>query len=296
MPVAKSDAHDYAFLDCGGHRKLERFGEITLVRPCPTAVWPPKLSKEVWEKAHAEFIRKPAGGEWQKNAALPETWKISWGVVQLYLRLAAGGQVGVFPEQADNWEWVHRLVCAARAKTSQPPAILNCFAYTGAATLWSAAAGAQVCHVDGARSNVTWARRNAALSGLAECPIRWIVEDVYRFLGRERRRGRRYEGIILDPPAFGRGPGGRVWFLARDLPLLLEAAASLLSEYCLFMIISCHAPALSAEKLAEMMRGCLGGKEGKLEAGEMVIASCAGGCSLPCGCFARWRSSCVTSL
>ncbi|MCX7933728.1 MAG: class I SAM-dependent methyltransferase [Planctomycetota bacterium] len=282
---------EYAFLDCGFRRKLERFGEITLIRPCPAAAWPRRLPDAVWDQAEAEFIRQAgAGGEWQKKKNLPDAWELIWGPAHMQLRLAAGGQVGVFPEQAENWAWLHSVISAFVSQNRMPPAILNCFAYTGAATLWAAAAGAQVCHVDGARSAVAWARRNAALSGLAEHPIRWIVEDVKRFLGREHRRGRRYAGIILDPPAFGRGPRGQQWSLMRDLAALLEQASALLSKPALFILVSCHAPDFTAPQLADRLRAAVGQRVGKIEMGEMALTSRIGGNCLPCGCFARWRS------
>jgi len=284
--------HDYELLDCGDFRRLERFGSVVVDRPARQASWPKKLAAGDWRRAHAVFADKPGSSpSWRTAGAVPEEWTVSFDYISLNLRLSSGGQVGVFPEQLETWQWIRGCVEHARGTLL----ILNAFGYTGAATL--AAAGVstegtspELCHVDASRSAVSRARRNAALSGLAEKPIRWIVEDTVLFLEREVRRGRRYEGLILDPPAFGRSRGRRTWVFRRDLPRLLELSGKLLGKTPLFITLSCHEPGVTTEELAGLLSSATGLEPKRIECAGLIIPSRTGN-SLPCGICARWRSS-----
>ena len=242
----------YELLDCGDGRRLERFAETIVDRPAPQALWPKSKSCTDWNQAHAYYERPAQGkGYWRANAPFPTPWQLQLDEITLELRPATNNQVGIFPEQLPNWRWLKKQI----QERKEPLRLLNCFAYTGAATLMasSVAPNVEICHVDGAKTAVAWARRNAELSGLADRPIRWIVDDVMKFMGREIKRGSRYDAFILDPPAFGRGPGGS-WQLARDLPKLLDYVAKLASDTPCFIILSCHAPNLTAQDLLEMIK------------------------------------------
>ncbi len=278
-----TDAFLYTCLDSGNRRKLERFGALVVDRPCPQATWAPGLPSEDWATAAAAFQRPPRGpSAWVfRSDEPPPGWAVEFDGMRLGLRPAAQGQVGVFPEQLENWRWLRRTVAAA----GRSVAVLNGFAYTGAASLFAAAGGAAVCHVDAAKASVTQARRNAEASGLADRPIRWIVDDMVAFMQKEVRRGRRYDGIILDPPAFGRAPGGKTWSLERQLPLLLELAARLLSDQPCFCLFSCHAPEIGEVALGSMLRG-LGLGPG-VETGALALTATSGA-HVPAGVFARW--------
>ena len=206
----------YQLLDSGDGKKIERFGPVSLVRPAAGAVWEPE-HRRLWKNADAEFSREREGWRWERNGRLPEQWEATHHQLRFILKRTDFGHVGLFPEHAAIWDWV-------RSRIAERPAIqvLNLFAYSGGATLAAAAAGAQVCHVDASKGMVEWARENAALNGLEQHPIRWIVDDVFKFLAREARRGRRYDGIILDPPSFGRGKRGEVFKVEEDLIPLLD--------------------------------------------------------------------------
>lgn len=248
---------DYRLIDCGEGRRLEEFGGVRCDRPAPMAAWPRQAPPGAWAgalrfDAAAKRWEGAAPKEWQFRARagdLPE--------VRLGLAPGANGQIGVFPEQMDNWEWLARTVAAAKRERGEVK-VLNVFAHTGAATLFCAAAGAAVCHLDAAAAAVTQARQNAALSGLSDRPVRWIVDDALKFLRRETRRKSFYDGIILDPPAFGRN-GKTAWRLADDLPELLALAAGLLTPRPLFALVTCHPTGWGPEDLAAAMRPCFPG-------------------------------------
>ncbi len=237
----------YRLLDYGDGRKLESFGSVIVDRPAPGAT-NRCFAPHLWQKANARYER---GSGWTRFVPVAEPWQIVCEDISFEIRLSSGGQIGVFPEQQENWRWVRSVV----ASTQRNISILNAFAYTGGATLAALTAPTshrvEVCHLDGSKSAVSWARRNAALNDLATAPIRWIVDDALSFLRREARRGKRYDGIILDPPAFGRGPRGRRWKLGDDFSSLLEAVQAVLSEDPLFLLLSWHAPLLSAENVLE---------------------------------------------
>ena len=240
---------EYELLDFGDQKRLEKFGETIVERPAPQAIWEPE-NKKVWESATAVCEREGKNNTWTKNSAFPDPWQIKFKNLTLELRASSQHQVGIFPEQLDNWEWIEDKIKAAK----RPLNILNLFAYTGVATLAasSAADNVKVCHVDGAKSAINWAKKNAELSGLQDNPIRWICDDVIKFVTREVKRGRKYDGIILDPPAFGRGPGGE-WKINRDLPILLDLLSQLISDKPLFVILSCHAQDYLAQDLLDIL-------------------------------------------
>jgi 23S rRNA (cytosine1962-C5)-methyltransferase len=253
-------ADQYALLDFGHSRKLERFGALVLDRPSPAAAGAIPHESHIWSGASARFLAErndaTAGcgqrGHWHSLKAMPASWKIEHAPFGFALKSIETGQVGVFPEQAENWDWIMAQIAHLKADSPDPPPrVLNLFAYTGGSTLAAAAAGAEVVHIDASKSTVAWARENAELSGLAAAPIRWIVEDAARFVGRELRRGNHYHGIVLDPPSYGHGPNGESWQLVRDLPPLLAACNELAAERG-FLVLTCHTPGVGPNELRQL--------------------------------------------
>jgi 23S rRNA (cytosine1962-C5)-methyltransferase len=268
--------HSYQLLDFGYGRKLERFGERILDRPAPQAKDRRPQAPERWPAAHARFSANRAGapGIWVPAHTEADTWQLVFESLRFELRCTDQGQVGVFPEQAENWNWIRRQV----ESCSEPPRILNLFAYTGGSTLAAAAAGAAVTHVDAAPSAVLWGRENARLSHLESASIRWISEDAPKFVRRELRRGRRYQGIILDPPSFGRGPKGEIWKLSQHLPDLLRNCCELVGDDLRFLLLTCHTTGLSPETLRKMVqRALLPEQRLRITRHEMVLRARHGG-------------------
>ncbi len=278
---------DYALLDSGGGRKLERFGPVVLDRPAAQAVWRPSLSPEEWARADAVFDRE-GGHHWAYRRPLPESWVIEIEGLKFRLSATDFGHLGIFPEQQDQWRWIRAEVQRARRAGSRPVRLLNLFAYSGGATLAAASAQAEVCHVDASRGMVEWARANLALNGLEHATVRWIVEDVHKFLRREERRGRQYDAIVLDPPSFGRGPSGEVYKIERDLMVTLELCRAVLSESPWLVLLTAHTPGLSPWVLQNALRQSLGAREGRWECGEMLLRGREGVYPLPNGSWARW--------
>jgi 23S rRNA (cytosine1962-C5)-methyltransferase len=279
-------ADQYQLLDFGRGRKLERFGPIVLDRPSPAAEGSaPVLAAPLWQQAHARFERTSAeAGRWVCVAKPQSTWQISHESITLAIKLTDFGHVGVFPEQAENWDWLARQV----RRASRPLRLLNLFAYTGGSTLTAAAAGAEVVHVDAAKSAVAWARKNAELSGVGQAPIRWIIEDAATFAARELRRGNRYDGVILDPPSYGHGPKGQSWKLSSDLAPLLSTCAELVGRSPALLLLTCHTPGFgSAELEAMVSETFFGACQQGVTAKELVLTS-DDGRRLPCGSVARW--------
>ncbi len=240
------DSNQYELLDFGDGRKLERFGQFVLDRPSPAAEDFPRTDPSAWKQADAQFSRTSAtSGKWKLRTALPKAWAISHAIGDFELRATDFGHVGVFPEQADNWEWLTKQVQRAGRKLK----ILNLFAYTGGSTLAAASAGAEVVHVDAARNVVSWARRNVEQSGLSDAPIRWINEDATKFVRRELKRGNQYDGVILDPPSYGHGPKGEVWKLSDHLMPLLSACAELTRDRRTLLLLTCHTPGFGPAEL-----------------------------------------------
>jgi 23S rRNA (cytosine1962-C5)-methyltransferase len=239
---------DYALLDTGSARKLERFGTITLVRPEPQADWRPSLPQKAWDAAHAQFVQpnRTKQGEWNFSQPVPPRWTMQRNTLSFWVAPTPSGHLGVFPDQASHWDWLAALIAA----TPTPAKVLSLFGYTGLATLSAAAAGAHVTHVDASRQAVKWARENQSLSQLTDRPIRWIVDDAQAFVAREIRRGRTYDAMILDPPRFGRGPKGELWKVEESLPVLLRQCRKLLAPTPLFVLLNTYTTVLTRGQTA----------------------------------------------
>ena len=277
---------DFELLDCSRGEKLERWGKYILRRPDPQTIWP-KTDEGLWQRAHAWYHRSDrGGGEWEFMTRLPEKWTVELGELQFYVRPTGFKHTGLFPEQSANWEWMAGRIRAAGRKDIR---VLNLFAYTGGATMACAAAGAHVTHVDAAKGMVQWAKENRELSGLPETSCRWIVEDVMRFLQRENRRGNRYDGILMDPPSYGRGPGGEVWKLEQNLWPFLTLCMGVLSEDPLFVLINSYTTGLSPSVLSYMTESTVTKKYGgRSDAQELGLPVSVNGLALPCGASCRW--------
>lgn len=282
-----SEPNGYELLDSGSFQKLERFGSVVLSRPCAQAVWQQTLAKADWQKVTATFFRD-GGNQWRGRDKLPETWAIEVDGTKFQLSSTDFGHLGIFPEQRDQWRRI-REVCAAYAtRHNRPARVLNLFAYSGGSTLAAALAGAEVCHVDASKGMVDWARKNAALNGLEEKPVRWIVDDVTKFLERELRRERQYDLLILDPPSYGRGAKGEVFKIENDLPPLLALLGRLMSPEPLGVLLSCHTPELTPISLHHLLQQQFGRHGGKVEHGEMQLRGAASVLPVPSGSFAWW--------
>lgn len=282
-------AIDYELLDFGQGRKLERFGLYVLDRPSPAAKETLRASPELWRAADARFERTgPVEGRWQATRKLPEAWLVSCGRFSLEVRLTPFGHVGLFPEQAENWAWIAERIDERRNPTSAPCRVLNLFAYTGASTLATAAAGAEVTHVDAAKSAVSWARASAERSGLIAAPVRWIIEDVRKFISRELRRGKKYDAVILDPPSYGHGPAGEAWKIDDHLPPLLADCARLTEGRRAFFVLTCHSPGYGPAELASLLvQAGIAAAPHEVDARTLHL-SAPDGRVLPSGAAARW--------
>ena len=280
-----SDWQDYEVLDTGDGEKLERWGQIVLRRPDPQTIWP-KAEPALWRQAQAHYHRsEKGGGSWEFFAKLPERWTIRYGDLRFYVRPTGFKHTGLFPEQAANWDWMAERI---RQSGRSGVRVLNLFGYTGGATLACAAAGAHVTHVDAAKGMVSWAKENRELSGLPETSFRWIVEDALAFIRREIRRGSRYDGILMDPPSYGRGPSGEVWKLEQELYGLIETAAQVLSDQPLFFLINSYTTGFQASVLSNMIGKCVISRfGGAADSHELCLPVTTGGV-LPCGATGRW--------
>ena len=274
--------HDYEIIDAGGGDKLERWRDVTLLRPDPQAVWPMAES----QAADACYFRSSAGGgHWEYRKSLPESWTIRYRDLAFLVRPTGFKHTGLFPEQAVNWDWMRSVVEGSQ----KPFRALNLFAYTGGATCALAAAGAEVVHVDAAKGMVAWAKDNLATCGLSDRPVRFLVDDVIKFVQREQRRGRQYEGILMDPPSYGRGPDGEMWKIEDDLYPLAAACAELLSPGARFFLINSYTTGIAPSVLKNVLSVCLAGRDGSIEAGEVGLPITRGGLVLPCGASGRWQ-------
>ena len=272
---------DYEILDAGNGNKLERWGQVRLLRPDPQAVWPMQEPRSV----DARYIRSASGGgHWEYTKTLPDSWAIQYRDLTFQVRPTGFKHTGLFPEQAVNWDWMRGLV----KKAPKPFRALNLFAYTGGATCALAAAGAEVVHVDAAKGMVAWAKENLALCGLGEKPVRFIVDDVMKFVLREQRRGRQYEGILMDPPSYGRGPGGEMWKIEENLYPLVAECCKLLSPEARFFLINSYTTGLAPTVLSNVLQAALPGRGGRIEAGEVGLPISRGTLVLPCGASGRW--------
>ncbi|MGI5898908.1 MAG: class I SAM-dependent methyltransferase [Christensenellales bacterium] len=277
---------DYEILDTGAGEKLERWGSFILRRPDPQVIWPREIP-ELWPRADAHYSRaQSGGGQWDFKKKLPESWNISYGGLSFKVRPTGFKHTGLFPEQAVNWDWMSGLV----RDSEKPVRILNLFAYTGGATCALLKAGANVCHVDAAKGMIAWAKENCALNGLENAPVRFILDDALKFVEREIRRGNRYDGILMDPPSYGRGPDGQVWKLEEKLYPLVERCALLLSDAPLFFLINAYTTGLAPSVLQNIIQKTVYPLHGgRAMAEEIGIPVSSGGIILPCGASGRWQ-------
>ncbi len=277
---------DFEVLDCSKGEKLERWDKYYLVRPDPQVIWDTPRRNMHWNDRDARYHRSESGGgSWEKGK-LPANWQVHYGELTFNVKPMNFKHTGLFPEQAVNWDWaMHKIRTAGR-----PVSVLNLFAYTGGATVACAKAGAQVCHVDAAKGMVAWGKENAAASGLADAPIRWIVDDCGKFVEREIRRGHRYDAIIMDPPSYGRGPGGEVWKLEQNLWPFVSLCAGVLSDDPLFVLINSYTTGLSASVLSYVSDSIFTRKfGGHSESRELGLPVKDTGLVLPCGTTCRWE-------
>lgn len=280
---------DYELLDAGHGQKLERYGNYTLLRPDPEALWKKTLSDSIWKNADLHFIRNGNRTKWIKKAGIPLKWNISFGGLNFIISPSSFKHTGLFPEQLPNWQWMETVIEKNKKLYDRPMSVLNLFAYTGGATLACAKAGAEVCHVDGSKTAVAWARENAGLSDLRDAPIRWIVEDCIMFLKREIKRGHRYDAIIMDPPSFGHGPKDELWKIEESFLELMELCKQILSDQPLFILINGYTAGYSSIAYENNLKDMMKDKNGIIEIGELAIKQTSSEKLLPCGIFARWE-------
>jgi 23S rRNA (cytosine1962-C5)-methyltransferase len=280
---------DYELIDSGDGSKLERFGAYRLVRPDPQAIWKPGLPQTVWQQADASFQKgrgEDGPGEWVLSRSLPEQWQLQHEGLHFWARLTPFRHTGVFPEHSAHWPWMRRQL----AQVPQPE-VLVLFGYTGLHTLVAAQAGARVCHVDASRPATRWARANQELSHLGERPVRWIVDDVIKFVHRELRRGSRYDMIIMDPPVFGRGPKGEIWRLHEALQELVANCVQLLSKQPVGFLINAYATNISSISLFNVLYAAMQGYAGEVVAGELVLREVSATRPLPAALYGRWSAA-----
>jgi 23S rRNA (cytosine1962-C5)-methyltransferase len=293
---------DYELLDSGEGEKLERFGIVVLSRPDPQALWK-KNNPALWKNVDAYFSREEKGSNWEFKKGIPDKWQIAFGGLKFWIKPTAFKHVGLFPEQATNWEWIQEQVQRGgeeerRKGGGESPNVLNLFAYTGGASLAAAQAGANVVHVDGSKAAITWARENAELSGLKDKPIRWILEDAPTFVTREIKRGKKYDGIIMDPPSFGHGPDNQLWKIEDHFIALIDDCMQLLSDKPLFFLINGYSAGYSALAYENNLLPLKEKFGGTIEVGELTIGEEDGKRGgekgsqrlLPAGIFARWSA------
>lgn len=276
---------DYEVIDCSEGEKLERWGNYLLVRPDPQVIWDTPKNERGWKKMNAHYHRSAkGGGEWE-FFDLPQQWSIRYNTLVFQLKPFSFKHTGLFPEQAVNWDWFSGKIKQA----GRPVKVLNLFAYTGGATLAAAAAGASVTHVDASKGMVTWAKENAASSGLSDAPIRWIVDDCVKFVEREIRRGNHYDAIIMDPPSYGRGPKGEIWKIEDAVYPLVKLCAQLLTDKPLFFLINSYTTGLQPAVLRYMLSSALQKYKGSVSADEIGLPVTSNGLVLPCGASGRFE-------
>ena len=279
---------DYEVLDTSEGEKLERWGKYILVRPDPQVILATPKTDPLWKKYDAKYTRSSEGGGRWTNLTLPERWQVRYGALTFNVKPMNFKHTGVFPEQAANWDFIGRKI----AEAGRPVSVLNLFAYTGAATLAAAAAGASVCHVDAAKGMVAWAKENAKSSGLEDRPVRWIVDDCGKFVEREIRRGRRYDAVIMDPPSYGRGPSGEIWKLEENLYPFVQLVSQVLSDEPLFFLINSYTTGLAPSVVGYLLDTLITKKYGgHSESQELGLPVRDSGLVLPCGCTGRWAAN-----
>lgn len=286
--ITSDGFRDYALLDCGAGRKLERFGSVVVDRPEPQALWRPRLPKSEWSKAHAVFSASGEDdekGKWRVDKSVPDAWPVRIDGVTMLCKLAGLWHLGLFPEQYPHWQWMLERLAAVK---DEKPRVLNLFGYTGAASLIAAKAGAEVTHVDASKKAIQWGKENQAASKLDAAKVRWLLDDAAKFATRDVRRGKTYHMILVDPPKFGRGPEGEVWDLFKNLPDLLGDLAKLLAPKDAGMVLTVYAIRASALAFDQLMRDALDGKGGVFESGELAIRSRRASL-VPTSLFVRWN-------
>jgi 23S rRNA (cytosine1962-C5)-methyltransferase len=287
MYVAQ-DWTDYELLDTGSGEKLERWGHVVLRRPDPQIIWPLGKETAAWRNADAHYHRSSSGGgQWTYRTKIPEKWTIAYRDLKFHIKPTGFKHTGLFPEQAVNWVWMMDKIRAA----GRPIRVLNLFAYTGGASVACASAGAEVCHVDASKGVVQWAKENLHLSGLGSRPVRFITDDVFKFVQREQRRGSRYDAIIMDPPSYGRGPNGETWKLENDLYPFLQSCTEILTDKPLFLLVNSYTTGISSTVLYNILATLMKPKYGgSITSGEIGLPIAASGLLLPCGILARWEA------
>jgi 23S rRNA (cytosine1962-C5)-methyltransferase len=276
---------DYELLDSGNGTKLERFGRYRVVRPDAQVLWSPRLPAAEWVQAQAVYEEAPGKhGEWRVRQPVPERWALEYDGLRFWARLTPFGHMGVFPEQAAHWVWIRERVQAA----GRPLKVLNLFGYTGIASLAAARAGAQVCHLDASKAAINWVSENQQLSKLADRPIRWILDDALKFVKREARRQSCYDGVIMDPPKFGRGPKGEVWRFEDTFVTLLHACREILSPSPAFLLLTTYAQAISSVSIGNAVADLLRSFDGETECGELALRETGAGRYLSTSVYARW--------
>ena len=277
---------DFELIDCSRGEKLERWGEQILVRPDPQAIWETPRTHPLWNTPSARYSRSASGGGHWDKGTVPAAWKVRYKELTFNVKPMNFKHTGLFPEQATNWDYIMEKIRGA----GRPINVLNLFGYTGAATVAAAKAGASVCHVDAAKGMVQWGKENAEASGVRDCPIRWIVDDCVKFVEREIRRGKRYDAIIMDPPSYGRGPGGEIWKLEESIWDFVSLTANVLSDDPLFVIINSYTTGLSASTIGYIADSIFSKKfGGHSESRELGLPVTDSGLALPCGASCRWE-------
>ncbi len=282
------DWKDYELIDTGGGEKLERWGRYTLRRPDPQAIWPIAGDEKAWRNVDAHYHRSSSGGgNWEYLKKLPSQWTVRYGELGFHVEPTGFKHTGLFPEQAVNWKWMEDKINGAGRKIS----VLNLFAYTGGATVAAAHAGAEVCHVDASKGMVTRAKENLTLSKLADKPVRFIVDDVVKFVARESRRGHKYDAVIMDPPSYGRGPNGELWKIEDEIFPLISQCMEILTDKPLFFLVNSYTTGLSPTVIGNMLRLSMQRRYGgNVTADEVGLPASATGLVLPCGAAGRWEA------
>ena len=288
---AENSWKDYELLDTSDGEKLERWGKYILVRPDPQVIWKGMKKHPSWKRADAVYSRSKSGGGSWSESNLPAEWRIGFPIeerknLEFIIKPTGFKHTGLFPEQAANWKWFYNLIKSSGRKIK----VLNLFAYTGGATVAAAAAGAEVCHVDASKGMVAQAKQNVALNGMADAPVRYIVDDCRKFCEREIRRGNKYDAVIMDPPSYGRGPSGEVWKLEDCISDLIDLTVKVLSDKPLFFLINSYTTGLSPATVQYMLNCSLSRKGGKTESGELGLYVTETGGILPCGSSVRWTA------
>lgn len=278
---------DYELIDCADGERLERWGKYILIRPDPQVIWSTPKKNKLWYDAHARYIRSATGGgAWEVYKKLPDAWQINYRELAFNIKTMGFKHTGIFPEQAVNWDFTAELIKNA----GRPVKMLNLFAYTGAASVSALSAGAAVTHVDASKGMVLWAKENAAASGVQDNSVRWLVDDCKKFVGREIRRGNKYDIILMDPPSYGRGPGGEVWKLENEIYPLCSLCAQLLSDDALLYMINSYTTGLSASVMSYILGAVMPqGHKGEISAQEIGLPVSETGMMLPCGATAMWK-------